>query len=311
MSEIEQLGEQVQEAEELVEEYQNRIEDDRGDFADELALSSARNHRNQLREELQELKEQRKSEIVEFRLRGNKAIQGTLPLGVLSKLAGNIERQIYAAAYFIKSTKRLVSRVPNDLLDKIDLRLAGLRPGSSRMMIVGDLSPDLFGKSMFEETLTQIFQVLQAGDEELEKYVSEIGPIAARKMKDMADRLIKEDLQVDIKWNSPSGKIYEWQGTTPRLGALKTNLNQIESHDPKVFSVEGRVKMISSKGKFRIDDEENEEEYEGKYSPNIKDSIEDLSIEDEIEAEIEKVITENLTTGRKKIKYRLKDISYI
>lgn len=305
MNDIQRLEAQLDEAQSLLAQQREAVEADTEDFAARLTMQSMEAHRNELQRLLQQEKKERRHELVEYRLIGPKARGGSLPLGLLGDLAKLLERQIYAAAYFLNDGKRLVRRVPRKLRDLMDLRLAGLQPGSTTLVVAGDLSPDLFGQSLLEETFERIFELLHAeGAEELSNQAGEVGPIGAKKLGEFFDAVQKNGLELEITWNGPRGEPHRWQGDAQRLESFSESVRTLHALEPERMEVEGTITLLSARGQLEIETEDGSL-YRISYAPKLQKPLSSLHLYQTVTAVLDRHVIENQTTGTRKATYRL------
>lgn len=309
MSEISRLEDQISETEERIQECRDELEEEPESLNHELTLSSLEKQRNQLQEELKQAKEAREKEIIEYRLKGELARHGDIPLGILGDLAKSLERQIYAAAYYIKDGKDLRAQIPKDLREEVNLQLAGLQPGSTRLMVSGDLSPDIFGNSVIEEALEGTFRLLRSEDsEEVSEHATEVGSRSAEKLRNFLDTVRKNELTIDIQWSSPSDEVRRWKASKSKLDKITNNLQQIEEEDTIEEVVEGRIRMLNSLGRFKLETDDGRV-YECKYPTSLHEDMTNLHLEEQIRAKLLRHVIKNSATGHEKVSYRLLSIS--
>lgn len=311
MNQIRKLEERVDRVEGMIADHRSQLKEDPENRTALLSLDSMLRHRNELQHQLQERKRARKKEVVRYRLIGEKATGGAIPLGLLGKIATQLERQIYAAAYFIRDGKRLVRRIPKDLQQIINLQLAGIDPGSTQLVVSGELTPDFFGNSLLEETLKNTFHVLRSeNDDELSDRVGEVGPISAKKLAELFETIHKSNLDLEIDWSSPTGESFHWEGREEQLESFSDDLKALRARDPEDIRVEGKIGLLDSGGKFKIETEDVGV-LKGDYPPKLYEDVARLRLGDRVEALIRKHVIENLTTGRSKSTYRLLAIERI
>lgn len=309
MSEISRLESQIEETEEQIQACRKDLEENPDSLTYDLTLSSLEKQRNQLREELREAKMAREKEVIEYRLKGKLAQDGAIPLGIIGDLAKHLERQIYAAAYFIKDGKDLRARVPNELRQEVNLQLVGLKPGSTRLTVSGDVSPNVFGDSVIEKSLEGTFRLLEAEtSEEVSECASEVGPRSAEKLHSFLDTIQKNDLTIDIKWSTPSHEVKCWEGDEPNLEAITDNLQQIQEEDTREEIVEGKVRMLNTLGRFKLETDDGEV-YDCKYPTSLQEDMTNLHLEEQVKAKLWRHVIKNSATGHEKVSYRLQSIS--
>ena len=143
--------------------------------------------------------------------------------------------------------------MPKKLVSMLDLRFAGATDGSFRMFITGNLSPNLFGYSLLEETLESTFRVLQSENgDQLTEAVAEIGARSATEMKRLMDDLLGAGVAAELKWETPQKQRVEWTADQRKLRKLADSLSQIVQQEPEFTKIEGEVALLSDKGRISI-----------------------------------------------------------
>ena len=105
----------------------------RRSFADDIIFRSLDSHLSDLRERQRAIDNQHPlRDFMELRLKGVLVDFGSIPLDILSVISGNLASLVQKAVYRLGSGKDS-SRVPIDVKKSLDMRLADLRPGSTKL----------------------------------------------------------------------------------------------------------------------------------------------------------------------------------
>lgn len=280
-----------------------------GDLAGQLTLQSLSSHLDDLRQQLAEEKTLREKEIIELRLKGAVTKDGTIPLTLLSHLARNLADGLLATSQLIKSGREVKGRIPVDLIKTLDLRLAGIGHGSTRLFITGNNAPNLFGYSLLEESLQHTFTLLNASSaEELTQTASQIGRRGLHRINGLLKTLVSADLEANIEWASPSGEPYRWEGNQARILTLTSSLDSLTVAAPETIEVRGVLVMLSLRGQFEIKSEEGQP-FRGKMPLELLEQARKVHIGDDVVAELERKLITNETTGFEKAYYTLVSIA--
>ena len=302
--------ETIQALEQRLEEAQSLLVglDASQDFASRMSRQSMEHHISDLQQQLRVAKEEREKEVVELRLMGRLAQEGSLPLPVLADIAGNLSKALYAASYYIRSGKEIGNRIPADIKHLLDLRLADLRSGSTRVFVTGMLSPDLFGNSLLENSLDGAFRLLNAeSSDELEEAASNVGIRSARRVHNLLDALDKAGLEAVFEWVTPGNEERVWNGNAKSIRRISSSLKQLKVKDPEYFNVTGQLVTLSLKGKFeiRVPEEVGAKTYQGTFPTRLLDTVKQFHIGDEVLARIEARKIVNEATGAVRVRYNL------
>jgi hypothetical protein len=300
MNLIKALEDRLNQANAMADNYAVILKDDPDNQAYNLAFKTAKNHIEELQTQMRREKEIREKEIFGLRLKGPNADYGTIPLNVLGALADNIFDIILGAAQFVKEGPKQAGQFSRELVNTVNLRFAGIEAGSVKIYITGDSSPNLFGESLLEDTLTKSFSLLTAATPtEFIESVSAIGIRSVRGVSRFLNTLTSNDLTVDLSWTSPSDKRYEWNGTKDVILNISETLRSIQISQPVILTVVGEVVMISKKGQIEVLDKD-EVAYKCLYPLDMLDTIKSFHIGEFVKAQIKKDVFINKVTKQEK-----------
>jgi hypothetical protein len=233
---------------------------------------------------------------------------GTISLTVLARLAGNLASAIQSAAQKLKDGQRLRGKIPDEIIKTLDLRLAGIKSGSTLLYITGNLSSDLFGHSLIEETLENTFKLLEANTADLLiEGVANIGIRSAGGISSFLKGIANSDYDLELSWDSPTGKAFSWSRNRDEILSFANSLDKIKIAEPEQMIVVGKLITASLKGFFEIQDIKGRS-FRGNYPSNIIEKMEGLHMGIICKGTINKEIASNQITGLEKIRYTLIDI---
>jgi hypothetical protein len=300
MSSIEQLTSQVATARSLLRE---RETDTSADFMSRLGADNLRAHVEDLQEQLRAAKKARAVEVLEVRLRGRVAEAGTIPLYLLAELASKLADSIHATSQKLKSGRR-VRRISPTIVDLLDLRLADLAPGSTRLFISGNIEPDLFGESLLETSLESLFELFDASDEDaLAQMVSTVGIRSARGIREFLTTLKAAELDVEFSWRTGENRVHFWRGDYQAISRMSRRLGAFRMVEPSYISVRGSVVALSARGKFELD--ADGKLYAGSFPADLLPQVTNLHIGEDVSATIEQTVIINTVTRVEKANYAL------
>lgn len=191
-------------------------------------------------------------ELVELRLHGPRVDRGSIPLDsfikvttpLLRALRAIAERQRYGVAQVSTKFKRMVS-------DSLNIKLAGLAMGSTRLMLTGDGIADTSGESLLRLTLERTLGLLNAPSEGFFEAVDTVGITAANALGEFAAAVDSAGMAVEITW--PFGeKPMHWDGSSDELIRIKNLLRSIEKPQEHEIELEGEVASISDTGRLHL-----------------------------------------------------------
>jgi hypothetical protein len=302
MSQISVLQEQLGRARETLAAYEaDRRNID--DFAALMTRESLLAHIDDLCGQLRRAKLDRAVEVVQIRLIGERAHEGSLPLYLLSRVSDQFGAALHAASQKIK-TGRQVLRISNGVVALLNLRLADMGTGSSRLYITGDVAPDLFGHSLLEQSLDETFSVFEApSEDELASAVSGVGIRSARAIREFLQTVKDAELEVEVSWNAPDDQPRRWSGEYQHIARLARSLSHFQVREPTRISVKGEVVTVSLRGRFEL--QSSDRNYTGTFPSDLLHEVAALHIGDEVTAELERTTILNTVTKVEKVDYTL------
>lgn len=305
MNEIAQLETKVDRFERLLNKEQQRHPEP--DFAAELQMSSLTAQLQQFQRELREAKAERKREVVELRFMRDDLF-GQLRLKTLGVVAQNLADALHAGSHYIQSNKGRGGSIPESIISTLDLQMVGLRPGSSRLVVSGELSPNLFGESLLQKSLVNTFDLFQAETpEDLTEAVSTLGVRSMRRLRDLLDEIADEGFEMELTWNTPSNEKKTWYGDRRTIRKLRNTLKDFETTEPETLTIEGTLYSISLSGRFTI--ASGEEVYKGRFPDELERKIRKFHVGQEVKAQIESLTYVNETMNIERVKHTLTGIA--
>lgn len=310
MNEIQKIQSQIDDVAKMLLQYETLLSKEPDNFSHKISIDSLKTQVAELDKQLRFEKAKRYKEVIEIRLKGRTA-NGTLPLEVLAKLADGLSGTVLNASYFIQFGHKMQKVKAKQVHDIVDLRLAGLSTGSTRLFITANTAPDLFGRSLAEESLKHSFNLLQSeSPDELTESASKVGKESVKKLYKFLTAISNAELEVDLNWSSPTNEKYEWQGTTQNLLKVAQSLTNIQMSEPEVIEFSGELITISLRGNFEIKSDDKQT-IRGTFPNDLLEEIKTLTIGSYYACKLEKRIIVNLATESEKVYYTLLSIKHI
>ena len=226
-------------------------------FADRLYLSSLESHLSDLNGiALRESLNHPFRDFLELRLKGAVVDLGTIPLGILATFSRNLEGLILKATNKISSGKDQRS-APNALKQIIDLRLANISHGSTRLGVSFNSNTADNGE-MFETTTSKavndIFTLLESvSDDDFINKISEIGYNSAISLREIINECRDNDITFDISWTGPfSNGTKKVTVNKSHIDRLHDRLNTTQAVKPRKEKISGELAVLSKYGKFDV-----------------------------------------------------------
>lgn len=193
-------------------------------------------------------------ELVDLRLIGPRA-NGSISLDWFIAAMDPLSRAWKLAAHRLRYGRDASRVVGSDVISALNLKLAGLGCGSTRIFVTGNALPDLTGESLLQATLTQTFRLLNAHQDDFYDAVDAVGGRAAHQMSEFMKSLDSAGLAAQFTWQSPRGRQF-WEGRPDEITRIRALLDTIREPEMYEEFVEGRVAGITDTGRLdlRTDD---------------------------------------------------------
>lgn len=251
-AELQQIRRRAQDVRTMISDKEAHLRTKPSDFAIKLTLSSLRTHLEDLTRQLILLEAGTERKLVELRLIGNQVTDGTIAIGLLAKLAGPLADVLHSTAYRLRYQNTDKPNAKDHIQKLMDVRLAGLGEGSTRLYLTGNVTPDLAGDSLFDTAMRQFFALLNAGLEDFFEAVHAMGPEAARAAENLLRAMESEEVSAELTWTSPDSQIYQWEGRSDRIVQLRSLLEQTEERQTEIIELRGSISLLSDTARMEI-----------------------------------------------------------
>lgn len=193
------------------------------------------------------------SDVFEMRLIGSSADEGTMQLQKVLKLLDPMNRGIHLAAHRLRyGSEAIAGRVHSDVYGTLDLRLGGVEPGSTRLMLLGRSQADTTGVSLLPATMHQLFRILDADEVDFYDAVHAVGSQAASKFSEALKAVRNQELATEITWHRDE-ESYSWGGDSTHLAKTISMLDAIGHPETFEQTLTGVVEVLRARGYFTLE----------------------------------------------------------
>lgn len=246
------VEEKLSEARALLHEAEAKAEN--GNIAYQLAALSMQSHVAELEQTVALEAVTPVHEVIDFRLFASSLSSGSAPLGFVATAADEIKSMIGHAALRLSQGGIRRKRVPKELYETLDLRLAGVLHGSSRLVVTSAAHRDLFDGGLAKESLDRIFKVLQTegqGREFLEA-ITDLGPSSARRLRDFLELLKAYSAEIELTWKYAGNVVCVWKGKKASIDSVAASLAVTEVNEQDEIEVNGVIELLSKRERLHI-----------------------------------------------------------
>lgn len=188
-------------------------------------------------------------ELIDLRFIGPRA-DGSIPLEAFVKIMEPLTHAWKAAAHRLRYG-RDDFRIAGEISEQLNLKLAGLAYGSTRVFVTGNGSADLTGESLLQATLTQVFKLLTATRDDFYDAVDSVGGKAASNLSEALKAIDTAGFSADFTWQSPSGPC-RWDGRHDEIVRFRTWVDTMTDPEEYEEEVVGVVAAIKDTGRFEL-----------------------------------------------------------
>ena len=228
-----------------------RSEADPSDFFLRLAAKNQQDSVNAIQRELEIAEAEETGELVDLRLIGPRA-NGSISLDWFVAAMTPLSKAWRLAAHRLRYGQDASrSGVAADVVSALNLKLAGLAYGSTRIFVTGNSMPDLTGESLLQATLTQTFRLLNSKHDDFYDAVDAVGGKSAHQLSEFMKSLDDAGLAAQFTWQSPKGRQY-WEGRPDEITRIRSLLDTLR--EPEIYEelVQGRVAGITDSGRLDL-----------------------------------------------------------
>ena len=306
MSEIEYLEEKIKENTIFLDKWERVLQKDPMDFSAKLQVGNIRAHIDELEGKLIQAQQFAQKEFVEFRFSGGYADWGTMPLGLISKLTGYIDKALTQLALPVSSGKKVRK---NEIKEQLGLKMASLSFGSTRLFISANSASNLAGTNLAEETINSFFSILNTSeDPESMARVGEKSSGAVKEVINLLNTLSSSRLEVNVGWSRTKQDSYFWEGKSHKISSLYQVLNEIQREKRPDEIHEGEVYALSQSGRIEIKSKSSGR-IKFAYDVTQYEAIRELRMGDRRTFILQPTVVINHATGQEKLTYHLISIS--
>ena len=278
-------------------------------FALRIAAQSMESHIVDLKQQLISLSDKAEIELIEFRFVAPQVNKGSMPLHIVSKAAEEIRQMIGYAALRISQGGLRKKRIPGYLYEDLDLRLTGLLPGSSRLLVSAAANRDLFDEGISKTAIGRIFSVLESqgkGKRFLEA-VTDLGPFGAKSLRNFIHLANSTNAKLDFTWRYSGKEVLSWAGSEKALKQIEDALDITELSSKEEVNLEGIIELLSKRERMHLLSDSNEA-IKILFPKRMLDQVAGLHLNQRVKLRCSVTETANPHTGEASIFYELIDI---
>lgn len=200
-------------------------------------------------------------DFMELRLKGVLVDFGSIPLEILSVISGNLASLVQKAVHRIGSGKDS-RRVPSEIKNSLNLRLADLSPGSTKLGVTFSTGSCELVETVSSRAVKEIFSLLEARDDEtFMTKIAEIGSQSTVNLMNIITECENNSLNFDLTWIGPfSDGVKTISLSSDGIRSLTNRFSMTSivnlpdehiSGELAVLSMYGKLEVASNEGKIK------------------------------------------------------------
>ncbi len=277
-----------------------------GDFAYKLAARSIESHIDEPSQITIASEINPAFEMLDFRLMATHLKTGSAPLDLVANFIEEIRKTLGYAALRLTQGGINRTRIPKDLFQELDLRLAGLLPGSSRFIISAAAKRDLLDDGISKGAIERVFSVLTSlgKGEEFLSAVNLLGPSGAKSLRECLKVIMSHSAELDLTWKYSGDEIQKWNGTKAALQSVTSALESTVVMEQEKILLQGKIELLSKREKIELRALEGKL-YKILYPKSLLPVVSELHLEQSVSLYCQVTQTENPLTNESLIFYEL------
>lgn len=246
-------------------------------------------------------------ELVDLRLLGPRA-DGSVALDWFISAMAPLSRAWKLAAYRLRHGFEAPKGVGDEISKELNLKIAGLAYGSTRILITGNAIPDLTGTSLLQATLEQTFRLLNSQTDEFFDAVDAVGGKAAHQFGGFLKALDAAEFASELSWLSPKGR-HHWNGLPVEISRIRSLLDTLKDPEEYEEEVSGRVASVTDTG--RIDLRTEDGKFSVRFPLDLTDEARQLTITSEVRLRVVTSMYWDDVEKKRLFKRRLLKVIYV
>lgn len=306
MESINKLKDNIQFLQKEINKLESSLSVDPNNFAYKLQIDSDKSEVQNLQKEIYNFNLRRRKEIVALRLKGHIARKGSFPLELVGGITNTFSDALYKTSQYLQYGKKGGKKIEQFLKSSLDIRLEAVGAGSTIFYVSAKTSPDLFGNSIIQHSLENTFDLFSSKNEnELMENMEKVGVKSSKHFSKFLGELVKDDLELEIKWESPDYEVKTWFGDRETIRMFHNTFNHIEISEPENFEFLAEFITLSLKNRIEVRDLEENKIYSVKYPTSFMDAIKGFHVGESHTIVVGKTIILNTVTKDEKLEYNL------
>lgn len=250
-----------------------------------------------------------KRDVVNVVVKPSGALRTEAPARKLGNLLTAIQELLDALGQKVNGSPTLRGAIPQFILDKTEVALAQLFPGSVGMQFKARSNSDLLNQSLFGESVSEWMNLISAADKRdlLSNKLHFLQGRAANKYRGFLEALDDLDTDLTIDWGSPdsvSSKIL--QMTRREISSALSIVSEITTEMADVIEIDCVLVGLNTRTMtYEVRSLVGNEKYSGRVAEEARSSVEHATLNETYKAQLRQLIEVQATSGEEKTRWIL------
>jgi hypothetical protein len=190
---------------------------------------------------------------LEWRLVGERAKNGHVPMGLMARLSDALNRLLLKASFFARAKEDPSRGVGEGFAQEMNLKFAGLAEGSARLFIVGNTFPDTTGSAPLADAMGNVLSALSSGNDPSTFYdaLGDLGEQASSALHDALKAMEQEECSVEVNWRA-HGEVQTQALRFDEIVRMRSLLEGADSNEFEDDEVAGLIGLLALTGRIQV-----------------------------------------------------------
>lgn len=302
------IDKKIEQTEEQIIKVENSYDESSLDYV--VLIDQLNDRLNVLKAQKETLKESYLKETVKLTISGENIKRGKISSRILVAVLDGFQSIADSIANSLINEPTSSGKIPANILHQTDLELVNIFEGSFGVELESNIEENLMiDNAVMTETLDKFFSLLSSADDADRVFdeISELGSRTLNHYRTWLKSISEYGVEVQVERKNQYAENYCWKMKKDMLPSLLNSLENLKEEFTEEIDIEGELTGLNlRKEKFEFM-RSTGEVISGRVKCEVIENNKHL-LGEVVKLKLIKNVTRNLSTGREKITWFLKDI---
>lgn len=302
------IDRKIKETEEQILSIEQSFNEESLDYI--ILTDQLRNRLNNLKSQKKALEEAYLKESVKLVISGENVSKGKISTRVLVAVLDGFQAVADSIANSLINEPTSSGKIPSNILQQTDLELVNIFEGSFGVELEAKIEDSLIvDNAIITQTLDKFFKLLSSADDNDKVFdeISELGSRTLNHYKAWLKSISEYGIEVQVDRKNQYAENYSWKMKKDILPSLLNSLENLKEEFTEEVDIDGRLTGLNLRKETFEFISSTEEVISGRGKYEVIQNNKQL-LGETIRLKLIKNVTRNLSTGREKITWFLKEI---